>query len=97
MSYEEQLEYGDVPELAGDSEGNPENQALREEMIQFVRKVVRELPEKYRTVIYLYYTANMKISEMAECLTISESTVKSRMRKAKNILRKKLEVIGYDE
>ena len=46
-------------------------------------------------VIYLYYSADLKIKEIAKCLHITESAVKSRLRKAKSMLKKDLEVIRY--
>ena len=95
-SYEERLENGDAVELANDVAHNPENQILRNEEMQMVRALVRELPEKYGTILHLYYSANLKI-EISDCLRIPESTVKSRMHKAKNLLKKKLEVAGYDK
>lgn len=93
-SYEAHLENGERMTTATDN--TPETQVLQKETIQLVRKLVGELPEKYRTSIYLYYTADMKIKEIADCLKISENTVKSRLRKAKSILKKKLEGIDYE-
>ena len=51
---------------------------------------------KYRLVVYLYYSADMKLTEIAECLHLSVNTVKTRLRKAKSLLKEKLEVIGYE-
>ena len=59
-------------------------------------KLVQQLPEKYRLVVYLYYSADMKLTEIAECLHLSVNTVKTRLRKAKSLLKEKLEVIGYE-
>lgn len=75
---------------------DPEQKILQTELVAQVRQAVRELPEKYRTVIYLYYSGELKIREIADCLCLSENTVKSRMRKAKQLLKKKLEVVEYD-
>lgn len=65
-------------------------------MTELVQRQVQALPDKYRTVIYLYYSAGLKIREIADCLQIPENTVKSRMRKAKDILKTKLEVVKYE-
>ena len=54
------------------------------------------LPEKYRVPIYLSYSAGMKMQEIAECLQLPLSTVKTRIRKAKALLKEQLEAIGYD-
>ena len=67
----------------------------KKEADEFVRQKVQELPEKYRMVVYLYYSADLKIKEIAKCLHITESAVKSRLRKAKSMLKKDLEVIRY--
>lgn len=61
-----------------------------------MQKLVQQLPEKYRLVVYLYYSADMKLTEIAECLHLSVNTVKTRLRKAKSLLKEKLEVIGYE-
>ena len=65
-------------------------------MTEIVQRQVQALPQKYRTIVYLYYSAGLKFKEIAECLHIPESTVKSRMRRAKSILKKELAVIMPD-
>lgn len=37
--------------------------------------------------MYLYYSADMKLTEIAECLHLSVNTVKTRLRKAKSLLK----------
>ena len=71
-------------------------QVLHEETIQEVRQLVQKLPEKYRLVVYLYYSADMKIAEIAECMHVSDNTVKTHLRKAKMLLKEKMEVTGYE-
>ena len=71
-------------------------QVLHEETIQEVRQLVQKLPEKYRLVVYLYYSADMKIAEIAERMHVSDNTVKTRLRKAKMLLKEKMEVTGYE-
>lgn len=94
-SYEAHLEKGERLAVTA-FDKTPESQLLKNETIKLVRDLVSELPEKYRMSIYLYYTADMKIKEIADCLKIPENTVKSRLRKAKSILKKKLEGIDYE-
>lgn len=77
-------------------EASPEQIVLRQDEIDTVQKLVASLPEKYRVPVYLYYSAGMQICEMAEILGLPEGTVKSRMRKAKKLLKEELEAIGYD-
>ncbi len=54
-----------------------------------------ELPQKYRSVIHLFYYEDMSISEISLCLGQKENTVKSLLHRARNMLRDKLEG-GYD-
>ena len=93
-SYEKHIESGGV-ECVRKISDEPEQQLLKKEADEFVRQKVQELPEKYRMVVYLYYSADLKIKEIAKCLHITESAGKSRLRKAKSMLKKDLEVIRY--
>lgn len=54
------------------------------------------MPEKYRLPIHLFYSADISVQEIAKVLQIPEGTVKSRMNKAKRLLKKELEALGYD-
>lgn len=51
---------------------------------------VRALPEKYRTVVYLYYFEEMTAKETAHVLGIKEDTVFTRLSRARTMLRQKL-------
>ncbi|MBR1751325.1 MAG: sigma-70 family RNA polymerase sigma factor [Ruminococcus sp.] len=55
-----------------------------------VLSAVRELPVKYRSVIYLYYYEDMQISEISRVLKIKETTIQTQLYRAREILRKKL-------
>ncbi len=57
---------------------------------------VYSLPTKYREVIILYYFEELKIKEMKEILNLKENTIKTRMRKARDILRERLERGAYE-
>lgn len=61
-----------------------------------ISKIIAELPEKYRMPLYLNYSANMKQEEIANVLKIPLGTVKTRIRKAKEELKDRLEAIGYE-
>lgn len=65
-----------------------------EENIQFETKQrhdiyyeVAKLPIKYRTVIYLFYYEGYKINEISKILNTNESTVKTRLSRAKEKLK----------
>lgn len=51
---------------------------------------VLDLPLKYRTVIQLYYYEEMSVTEISKALGIKESTIKSQLHRARNLLRKRL-------
>ncbi len=81
----------------GTSNGKtPEAEVLISEQNAFVSKCVSELEEKYRLPIYLYYSAELSVKEIAECMKLPQGTVKSRLHKARTIIKEKLEVAGYD-
>ena len=58
---------------------------------QIVRRAVAKLPDKYRIPILLYYMEELSQAEIAAAMRISESAVKTRLHRAKKILREKLE------
>ncbi len=51
---------------------------------------VMKLPEKYRTVLHLYYYENYHCDEIASVLGISESNVQTRLMRARKMLKEKL-------
>jgi len=62
-----------------------------------VYPAVMSLPEKYRTIIHLFYYEDMKITEICKITGLGENTVKSRLLRARNILKEKLKEVGFDE
>ena len=54
--------------------------------------LVMELPGKYRIVIHLYYYEQLSVREIGELLHLKESTVQSRLHRARKKLRKEWEV-----
>lgn len=52
---------------------------------------VMNLPIKYREVIYLFYYEELSIKEIAMVIEVKENTIKTRLKKAKELLKKGLE------
>ena len=52
---------------------------------------VMNLPIKYREVIYLYYFEEMPIKDIAMVIEVKENTIKTRLKRAKKLLKKGLE------
>lgn len=62
-----------------------------------VRTAVSRLPVKYRTVVHLYYYEELSVAEIARVTGQKESTVKSQMHRAREMLRELLgEEMGND-
>ncbi len=56
-----------------------------------VFEAVNELPQNYRTVIYLFYYEGYKTKEIGELLKKSEGTIKTWLFRARTELKEKLE------
>jgi len=67
-----------------------EDQVVRQEMNECIRNFVMDLPETYRTVAVLSEIEGLKDSEIATILGLSIGTVKIRLHRAKENLRKLL-------
>ena len=55
-----------------------------------VESEIAQLPEAYRTVIILREVEGLSTSETADCLEVGEDVVKTRLHRARNLLRDRL-------
>ena len=55
-----------------------------------------ELPQKYRTVIHLFYYEDLSIAEISRYLNINEATVKSQLHRGREKLKEKLKGGYFD-
>lgn len=55
-----------------------------------VFSAVMSLPDKYKTVVYLYYYKDYSTKEIAEIICKNHSTVRSQLKRAKKILQREL-------
>jgi RNA polymerase sigma factor (sigma-70 family) len=69
----------------------PEEEILLYEEAKQISSTVVSLPIKLREVIIFYYYEEMKIQQIADLLGISQNTVKSRLLRGKQKLKKKLQ------
>ncbi len=53
--------------------------------------VVAKLPQKYRTVIHLFYYEDLSVKDIAKYLSRKESTVKSQLHRGREMLKTMLE------
>ena len=80
------------------SSTNTKNVELDEELINpmtnenngQVLDEVMKLPEKFRIIIFLYYFEGYKIQEISQILEVNESTLKSQLVKARELLKELL-------
>jgi RNA polymerase sigma-70 factor (ECF subfamily) len=73
------------------AEASGEQQAIRGEMTDCVRGLLKQLPESYRTVLILGDMEGMKDREIAEVLDVTVEAAKVRLHRARARLRKILE------
>ena len=59
--------------------------------LEFLMKIIQELPDRYRLVFNLYVMDGYSHKEIAEMLEITTGTTKSNLARAKMILKEKIE------
>lgn len=69
-----------------------EDEVVAKERAREIRIAVKELADKYRMPVYLYYMEELSVPEIAKVLKIPKGTIKSRLYQARKLLREKLEV-----
>lgn len=84
--------HSDIDSLRQDipSENSPEDQLKISEFTESVQSALLEIPAKLRTVIVLKEIEDLSYEEISRVLKISIGTVKSRISRARELLRKKL-------
>lgn len=60
-------------------------------------QAVMELPEKHRTILYLFYYEDLSVREIAEVLKLSETAVTSRLSRARRVLKDEWTEVLNDE
>lgn len=71
-------------------------EAEQKEALSIIKTLTGELPEKLRIAVYMFYYADMSIEDISTQLKIPRGTVKSRLNRARNAIRKGLEEKGYE-
>lgn len=89
----EELTEDNMPYTACAQEFSPEESVLLQELQLQVREAVAKLDDRYRLPIYLYYTLQLPIGQIGKILRLPQGTVKSRLHKARKLLKQELEVV----
>ena len=79
----------DLEQLQDDTPSVEESVEHREE-IERIRQTVQTLPDKLRIVILMHFMEELSVEEIAGILGIPAGTVKSRIHKAKRVLKERL-------
>ena len=69
---------------------DPEKRALIGEVTAIVEAAIDTLPDLYRTVFVMRGVEELSTADTARCLNLTEDAVKTRLRRARVLLRKKL-------
>lgn len=85
----------EMENILSDREETLEEAVIKAEQIKCLKHEITNLKDKFRMVIELYYTLEMTSKEIAAILHIPQGTVESRLHKAREILKKKMEDKGY--
>lgn len=93
--YHRNIEYTVDERVEPQATVSVEETILKLDEDQMLSHTVMNLPIKYREVIYLFYFQELSIKEISEMTGISQGTIKTRMRRAKAMLKEKLE--GYND
>lgn len=80
-------ENGEIPGSDGDIEKIEQKNA--------VMSAVMKLPEKYRTVIHLFYFEDMSVAQISKATGIREATVKSQLSRARDMLKPMLKEVDF--
>jgi RNA polymerase sigma-70 factor, ECF subfamily len=82
--------YHEVPDMSA-NDRSPESSAIEADWVRTVQNFMDALPEKLRQPLALASIEEMNTREIAAALSIPEGTVRTRILRARQILREKLE------
>ncbi|WP_096438258.1 RNA polymerase sigma factor SigW [Alteribacter populi] len=76
-------------QIAADEE-LPEDKVIQFETQDWIQNEISQLPPKYRSAIILKYLEDLSLKEISEILNLPVATVKTRIHRGREALRKKL-------
>jgi RNA polymerase sigma-70 factor (ECF subfamily) len=85
----------EAPAGLASTEPGPEALVLRAEQIAAVHRLIDGLPEEFRQPLALSTVDDLSSREIAEIMGIPEGTVRTRLWRARQILKQKLEKYGH--
>ncbi len=92
VSFDEELPHAwPVSSDSSDSAESPYRRVEEAERQDAVRRVLASLAQPYRAVLILREIEDLSYEEIAQVLGVAEGTVKSRLKRGRELLRRKLE------
>ena len=82
--------FGKIQRISWENSSQKEEvyEGIEEEGSSYITECVKKLPEKYRTIIHLYYYEEYSQKEIADMLYMKENTVASRLARGREKLKK---------
>ena len=74
-----------------------ERDLLKGEETKIIRNAVSKLKDPYKLTVVLFYNSGLSLVEIASVCKIPQGTVKSRLHKARQLIKNELEAGGYAE
>jgi len=84
---EGEIDPSGVNDVVDESGESPSSAILRAEIRNLLEQKIDELPVAFRTVFVMREVEDMTVQETAECLSIPEATVRTRLFRARALLR----------
>lgn len=75
----------------------PDEQIVRDETEKWIQHEIGELPEKYRSAVILKYIEDLSLKEISEIMNIPVGTVKTRVHRGRELLRKNMKASRGEE
>lgn len=91
VSLDEDAKEPSTPQSRGDTPYQALEQAERRELVQ---RALSSLAQPYRAVVVLREIEGLSYEEIAQVLGVAEGTIKSRLMRGRELLRRKLAVFG---
>ncbi len=89
-------EEGESPQLFSIPDGSPQPEELAEshDLQHCLHQAIHALPPKFRSVVFLRYTAQLSFSEIGAVLSMPTATAKTYFQRAKPLLRAHLQALS---
>lgn len=71
-------------------DNNMDEEIFKRQRSEYIKKIINELKEPYRTILHSYFLEEKSLDEVANMLKVNKSTLKVQLYRGKKILKEKL-------